>query len=93
LIAYLKINMPYFNVLAVNGLGIQRRCIAKTLIKYFIHLWPTYYTLEIPVYFPNLPQFTAELQILYSAHEGVGWSSVANALNFKVVYFELMLFC
>jgi hypothetical protein len=34
----------------------------------FMHLWPTYYTLEIPVYFPNLPQFTPELQILYSAH-------------------------
>jgi hypothetical protein len=33
-----------------------------------MHLWPTYYTLEICVYFLNLPQFTAELQILYSVH-------------------------
>jgi hypothetical protein len=33
-----------------------------------MHLWPTYYTLEIRVYFLNLPQFTAELQILYSVH-------------------------
>jgi hypothetical protein len=31
----------------------------------FMHLWPTYYTLEIRVYFLNLPQFSAHLQILY----------------------------
>jgi hypothetical protein len=30
-----------------------------------MHLWPTYYTLEIRLYILNLPQFSAYLQILY----------------------------
>jgi hypothetical protein len=30
-----------------------------------MHLWPTYYTLEIRVYILNLSQFSAYLQILY----------------------------
>jgi hypothetical protein len=33
--------------------------------KFFMSLWPTYYTLEIRVYILNIPQFKADLQILH----------------------------
>jgi hypothetical protein len=31
----------------------------------FMYLWPTYYTLDIRMHILNLPQFKADLQILY----------------------------
>jgi hypothetical protein len=34
----------------------------QPLVSLFMHLWPTYYTLEIRVYILNLPQFSAYLQ-------------------------------
>jgi hypothetical protein len=34
-------------------------------LTFFMYLWPTYYTLEIRMHILNLPQFKADLQILY----------------------------